>query len=162
MAHLLDVLRLREPSDEGRVGLSEDFVIHVADVLSGQHARHAVLSRLFENQLDEVLCRRIARVGWKVRRHFVHEEQQFEFPIGRLLREHPVVELTGEFLDEILLLILILDGVEVDDVEWNFPRNRRLDEGINVDGNAVGKEQLIHAGGKSGKSASEIVSRCFG
>ena len=142
---LFDVLRLGEPTDEGRVGLSEDLVVHVADVLGGEHARHTVLSRLLENQLDEVLCRRIARVWREVGCHFVHEEQQFEFPISRLLGEHPIVEFAGEFLDEVLLLVLVLNGVQVDDVERNFTRDGRLDKGIDVDGDAVGEEQLVHA-----------------
>ena len=162
VANFLDVLRLGEPSDEGRVGLSEDFVVHVTDVLCGQHTCYTVLSRLLENQFDEVLCWWIAWVWGKVRRYFVHEEQQFEFPIGRLLCEHPIVEFAREFLDEVLLLILVLNGVQVHDVERNFSRDRRLNKRIDVDGDAVGKQQLIHARRKGCQPASEIVPCGFG
>ena len=84
-------------------------------------------------------------MGREVGRHFVHEEQQFEFPIGWLLGEHPIVEFPREFLNEILLLVLVLDGVQVDDVERNFARDGRLNKRIDVDGYAVGEEQLVHA-----------------
>ena len=90
---LLDVLRLGEAADEGGVGLCEDLVVHVADVLRGQNAGHAVFSGLFEDEFDEVFRRRIAGMRRQVGRHFVHEEQELELPLGRLLGQHPVVEL---------------------------------------------------------------------
>ena len=55
VSDLFDVLWLREPSDEGRVGLGEDLVVHVTHVLGGQDASNTVLSGLFEDQFDEVL-----------------------------------------------------------------------------------------------------------
>ena len=88
----LNVLRLGEAADEGGVGLCEDLVIHVADVLRGQHAGHTVLSCLLEDEFDEVFRRRVAGMRGQVGRHFVHEEQELEFPFGRLLGQHPVVE----------------------------------------------------------------------
>ena len=92
VTNFLDVLRLGEAADEGGVGLCEDFVVHVADVLRGQNAGHAVLSGLLEDEFDEVLGRRITGMRRQVGRHFVHEEQEFEFPFSRLLGQHPVVE----------------------------------------------------------------------
>ena len=159
MPNLLYVLRLGESTDEGRVGLSEDFVVDIADVLSGQNARYTVLSRLFENEFDEVFGGGISWMRREIGSHFVHEEQQFEFSIGRLLGEHPIVEFSRQFLDEVLLLVLVLNRVQVDDVQWNFPGNSRLNKRIDVNGHAVGEEQLVHARGKGCKPASKVVSR---
>ena len=82
---------------------------------------------------------------WQVRSHFVHEEEQLQFPFGRLLGEHPVVEFAGQFLHEILLLVLVLNRVQVDDVQRNLAGHRRFGERVDVDRHAVGKEQLIDA-----------------
>ena len=96
---------------------------------------------------------------WKVGRDFIHEEQEFQLPVSRLLRQHPIVQFTRELLDKILLLIFVLNGVQVDDVERDFSGNRRLDEGSDVDGDAVGKQQLIDTGGKCCQAAGEVVAR---
>ena len=75
VANFLNVLRLRESSDEGGVGLGENLVVNVTDVLGRKHTRYTVLPGLFENELDEVLRWRIAWMGREVRSHFIHEEQ---------------------------------------------------------------------------------------
>ena len=93
--NFLDVLWLGEPSDERRVGLREDFVIHIAHVLCRQNAGYPVFPCLLEDEFDEVFGRGIARMRREVRCYFIHEEQQFEFPIRWLLREHPIVEFSG-------------------------------------------------------------------
>ena len=159
--NLLNVLWLGEPSDERRVGLREDFVIHVTHVLRRQNAGYPVFSGLLEDEFDEVFGGWIARMRREVRRHLIHEEQQFQLPIRWLLREHPVVEFSGKLLNEVLLLIFILNGVQIDDVQGNFPRDCRLDERIDVDGNAIGKQQLIHARGKGCEATGEVVARGF-
>ena len=64
VTHFFDVLRLREAPDEGRVGLSEDLVVHVAHVLGRQYAGNPVFSGLFENQFDQVFGRWITRMRW--------------------------------------------------------------------------------------------------
>ena len=62
---------------------------------------------------------------------------------------------------EILLLRLILNGIEIDDVEWNLPRNCWLYESIDIDRHAVGEKQLIHSRGISGQSSCKIVTSCL-
>ena len=86
MAHLFDILWLSEATDECRVRLRQDFVINVADILRSKNTRNTVFSGLFENEFDEVLCRRVPWVWWQIWRHFIHEEQQLQFPLGGLLR----------------------------------------------------------------------------
>ena len=63
-------------------------------------------------------------------------------------------------MNKILLLGLILNGVEVHDVQRDFSRDRRFYEGINVDGYAIGKEQLVHTRRISRQSASQVISGC--
>ena len=132
MADFLNVLGLREATDEGRVGLGEDLVVNVADILRRQNAGYAVFSGLLENEFDEVFRRRIAWMRWEVRGNFVHEEQEFQLPVSRLLRQHPIVQFPGKFLNEILLLIFVLNGVQVHDVERDFSGNCGFDERIDV------------------------------
>ena len=78
VANLLNILRLCETTDEGGVGLGQNLVVDVTDVLGRQHTRYAVLPCLFEDELDEVLRWGIAWMGREVRRHLIHEEQQLE------------------------------------------------------------------------------------
>ena len=92
MANLFDVLRLGESADERRVGLSEDFVVHIADVLCGEHASNTVFSSLLENEFDEVFGGWVPRVWGQIRCHLIHEKQKLEFTFRRLLSEHPIVQ----------------------------------------------------------------------
>ena len=93
--------------------------------------------------------------------NLIHEEKQFQFTISRLLRQHPIVQFSREFLDEILLLSLVLNGVQVNDVEWNLSWNGWFDKGINVNWNTIGEKELIDTARKGRESSSQIVARGF-
>ena len=81
---------------------------------------------------------------WReIRCNLIHEEKQFQFTICRLLCQHPIVQFTRQFLDEILLLCFVLNGVQVNDIQRNLSGNGWFDKGINVNWNTIGKEELI-------------------
>ena len=128
MANLLNILRLSESSNEGRIGLSENLVVNIGNVLCRQDTSNTVFSCLFENKFDEIFCWWITRVWWKIGGNFIHEEQEFQFPIGRLLCQHPIIQFTREFLYKILLLGFVLNRIQVHDVEWYLSGNRRLNK----------------------------------
>ena len=86
VSDFLYVLGLGESSDEGGICLSKDFVVYVTDILCSKNARYAVFSGLFENQFDEVFCRRVSGMRGEIRCNFIHEEKKFEFSFSRLLR----------------------------------------------------------------------------
>ena len=98
----------------------------------------------------------------QVRRHLVHEKQQFELTVSRLLGQHPIVQLPGEFLNEVLLLLLVLNRVEVHDVQRHLAMNGRLNKRIDVNGYAVGKEQLVHAAREGSQTTAQFEARGFG
>ena len=99
---------------------------------------------------------------WReIRCNLIHEEKQFQFTICRLLCQHPIVQFTRQFLNEILLLCLILNGVQVNDVQWNLSGNGWFNKGINVNWNTIGKEELIDAARKGCESPSQIIASCF-
>ena len=151
------VLRALQAADELGAAIAEDVVIHRPRALRAEQAGDAVLAPLGEQADQGGLGGGLRGPGGDIVAGLVEVDEQVGPLVGIGIErgDHPAVDLGGQGGDEEMLLVVVGQGVQVDDVQRRLALPLGATEGVQVEAGPA----AIQAGGGAEQQGIELAGQ---